>query len=87
MPLRREWDPNIDRPDQRDYLHDKPLRAGMARGLRVLAELQSAGVDLDYAPENAVADYVKSTAYEEPKWRAKNKTRRQRYEEWMRQKI
>ena len=156
VPLRREWDPNIDRPDQRDfpdcgyklprkrrgkplsarpresrdpgdtstepealdsrsqvgfsrlahqngghrvdpmsargnersetreYVHDKPLREGMARGLRVLCELQAAGVDLDYAPEGTVVDYVESTAYEEPALRPRrNKTRKEKEREWL----
>lgn len=73
-PARREWDPDVDRPDQRDF-EAELRRPGMGRGLRVLCELQAAGVDLDYAPEEAVADYVKSTAYEEPALRLRRRSR------------
>lgn len=76
-PTRREWDPNVERPDQRDF--EAELRQpGMGRGLRVLCELQAAGVDLDYAPEEAVGDYVKSTAYEEPALRPRRQRKRKR---------
>jgi hypothetical protein len=73
-PPRREWDPDVERPDQRDFHAELP-RPGMARGLRVCAELQAAGVDLDYAPEEAVIDYIKSTAYEEPALRPRRRSR------------
>jgi hypothetical protein len=72
-PLRRAWDPNVERPDQRDFRAEL-LRPGMARGLRVCAELQAAGVDLDYAPEETVIDYVKSTEYEEPGLRPRRRS-------------
>ena len=80
-PPRREWDPDVERPDQRD-LDKAALRPGMPRGLRVCAELQAAGVDLDYAPEEAVVDYIKSAAYEEPALRPRRKRRKKRESPW-----
>ncbi|MFN3657140.1 MAG: hypothetical protein ACK4UO_07790 [Pseudolabrys sp.] len=47
----------------------------MVRMGRGLCELQAGSVDLDYAPEEAVADYIKSTAYEEPGLRPRRRSR------------
>jgi hypothetical protein len=51
------------------------------------AELRRNGIDPMRPPEKAVLDYAKSRLYEDPKWRPKNKTKRQRHTEWMLEKI
>jgi len=53
----------------------------------LFAEMRRHGIDPTRPPEDAVMDFVKSRLYEDPKWRPKNKSKRQRYEEWMRKKI
>lgn len=53
----------------------------------LFAEMRRHGIDPTRPPEDAVMDYVTSRYYEDPKLRPKNKTRRQRHEEWMREKV
>jgi hypothetical protein len=53
----------------------------------LFAEMRRHGIDPTRPPEDAVMDYVTSRLYEDPKWRPRNKTKRQRYADWMREKI
>lgn len=80
---RRDWDPNIDRPDQRDY--PDPSRGPIAA--RLLTELQAGGVDLYAAPHDAMWDYIGSRKYADLTLRPRNKTKRQRYTAWMLEKV
>jgi len=51
------------------------------------AEMRRNGIDPSRVPHEALLDYLKSRLYEDPKWRPKNKTWRQRHTEWMLEKI
>lgn len=79
-PPRSSWDPNFQRPDQRDF-RDRP--PGTPIATRLLSELAQGGVDLYVAPHEAMKDYIESRRYTDLTLRPRNKTRRQRYTAWM----
>jgi hypothetical protein len=83
-PPRSSWDPNFQRPDQRDF-RDRPPGTPIAP--RLLTEMQAGGVDLYAAPHDAMWDYIGSRKYTDLSLRPRNKTKRQRYEAWMMEKV
>ncbi|MFN3657141.1 MAG: hypothetical protein ACK4UO_07795 [Pseudolabrys sp.] len=76
------------RGNERDRPYDlSALPADTPPYLRLWMELANAGVDMDRAPDAAVKDFIKSRIYEDVGLRPKNRTKRQREEDWMREKI
>jgi hypothetical protein len=63
-----------------------PLSPHTPPALRLFAELRAASVDLERVPEEAVKDYIESRLYEDLRQRPRNRTKRERYEAWMREK-
>jgi len=82
-PPRSSWDPDFARPDQRDF----PDPPGGPVAPRLLTELAEGGVDLYAAPREAMWDYIGSRKYADLSLRPRNKTKRQRYEAWMMEKV
>lgn len=64
-----------------------PLSPDTSPYMRLWMELHNAGIDFDRAPDAAVKDFIKSRIYEDVGLRPKNRTKKQRYEDWMREKI
>jgi len=87
--LRRPSAAALQKREARLLSEGRSLGPHATPALRLLGELRAAGIDLDTVPEAMIKDYIQSRVflYTDPAVRPRNRTRRQRHEDWMRAKI